>query len=166
MPLSSSHWYFLFLFLHTFYCFGKSALTAQISSLSLISPSVSMLEDTKMAGDIKPLIAEKFMKAALEYMAPYKGKHIYNMFTRDFKEKTGEVDAGYGRWLRNLINYHVQECGIKEAPKILDFGCGMGELTVRMKSLGFNAVGLDANEKHLNLGKILAQENGFSEKIS
>lgn len=49
--------------------------------------------------------------------------------------------------------------------RILDFGCGSGELTVRMGCLGYEVYGLDVHEDHLALAKILAVENGLSEDI-
>lgn len=112
--------------------------------------------------DIYPLKADNFIKSALEYMEPYKGAYIYNVFARDFREKTDQVDAGYGRWLYNLLSYLIKQYSLSEKPRILDFGCGTGELTVRMASLGFDTTGIDTNEEHLKLAMALAKENNLS----
>jgi len=111
----------------------------------------------------RPVKAEKFLKQAREYINSYKGTYIYNVLIRDYLEKTEQVDAGYGRWLQDLIVYLASHYDIKTQPLILDFGCGTGELTVLMNKLGFQAIGLDKHRKHLELAKILAKENNLPE---
>lgn len=118
-----------------------------------------------MNRNIQPLKAERFMKVALEYIKPYKDVYIYNLIIRDYLEKTEQVDAGYGRWLQHLVTYLVRHYNLKAQPHILDFGCGTGELTVRMNTLGFQAIGIDNHEKHLELARILAKENNLPETI-
>lgn len=113
---------------------------------------------------IQPLKAERFLKSALEYMEPLKGTHIYDSIVRDYYEKTDIVDAGYGRWLERMLSYLVQRYNLK-GKQILDFGCGTGELTVRMNLLGYQCFGIDIHKKHLELAKILAKENGLPEDI-
>jgi len=108
---------------------------------------------------IEPLKAEKFLQSALEYIEPLKGTHIYNCVSRDYMEKTGISEAGYGMWLENLFAHLAQKYKLP-GRRVLDFGCGTGELTVRMRTLGYEAYGFDLHEKHLNLARILAAENG------
>lgn len=107
---------------------------------------------------------EKFLQAALEYMEPYKGTYIYDAIVRDFREKTEQVDAGYGRWLQRMLTF-IEERYNLIGKQILDFGCGTGELTVRMRSFGYDVYGLDVHRRHLELAKILAEENGFSKEM-
>ena len=117
-----------------------------------------------MTYDIQPLRTERFLKVALEYMEPLRGTHIYDAIVRDYKEKTDQIDAGYGRWLKQMLRFVTQNYSLKDT-QILDLGCGTGELTVRMRCLGYEAYGLDVHEKHLELAKILAAENGLNKEI-
>ena len=114
--------------------------------------------------NIQPLRAERFLKATLKYIEPFKGNYIYNNIARDYMEKTDQVEAGYGYWLQHLLEYLSRNYRL-EGRNILDFGCGTGELTVRMNTLGFQVTGLDTHEKHLKLARILAKENQFPETI-
>jgi 2-polyprenyl-3-methyl-5-hydroxy-6-metoxy-1,4-benzoquinol methylase len=111
--------------------------------------------------EIRPLRAERFMKAAIGHMSPYKGTYIYDCFLRDFREKTDQAGAGYGRWLEGLIRYLIATYDLRKEAAILDFGCGMGELSVRMASLGYRVTGLDRDPDYLALARILAEENGL-----
>ncbi|MEW6675151.1 MAG: methyltransferase domain-containing protein [Nitrospirota bacterium] len=117
-----------------------------------------------MSQSIQPLKAERFLKAALEYMEPLKGTYIYNAIVRDYMEKTDHADGGYGHWLEYVLSFITQRYNLK-GKRILDFGCGTGELTVRMRCLGYQSYGLDVHEKHLELAKILAKENGIPDDI-
>ena len=118
-----------------------------------------------MGHTIEPLRAERFMKAALEYLEEFKGTRIYEAAMRGYMEKTEQIDAGYGRWLQHLLTYLVRHFNLGEHPRILDLGCGTGELVVRMNLLGFRATGMDLHEKHLELAQILAEENGLSSTL-
>ncbi|MFZ6017742.1 MAG: methyltransferase domain-containing protein [Nitrospirota bacterium] len=69
-----------------------------------------------------------------------------------------------GHWLEYVLSFITQRYNLK-GKRILDFGCGTGELTVRMHCLGYQAYGLDVHEKHLELAKILAKENGIPDDI-
>ncbi|MBV1735320.1 MAG: class I SAM-dependent methyltransferase [Candidatus Desulforudis sp.] len=117
-----------------------------------------------MTHSIQPLRAERFLLCALEYMEPFRGTYIYNAIVRDYREKTDQEDAGYGQWLKQLLEFLQINYNLKGS-RILDLGCGTGELTVRMRCLGYGAYGLDVHEKHLRLAKILAMENGSSEEM-
>lgn len=113
---------------------------------------------------LKPLKVEKFMEAALKNMKPYKGSYIYNAMIRDYLEKTGQTDVGYAKWIQTLLSYLILHYGVKDK-RILDFGCGSGELTVYMRRLGYDVHGLDSHERHLKLAKILAEENSLDKNI-
>jgi len=110
-----------------------------------------------------PLRADRFLEAARKRLEPLRGTYIYEPIARDLLTKTEQVDAGYGRWLSALLPYLAKECGITGRPRVLDFGCGSGELTVLMNTLGFEAFGLDLHEENLALARILASENGVPE---
>jgi len=106
----------------------------------------------------EPLKAEKFLRAAIEYIEPMRGTHIHQAICRDYMEKTGRTDSSYGSWLSNVLPYLSSRYRLL-GKRVLDFGCGTGELTVRMRTLGYEAYGLDLHEKHLSLAGILAAEN-------
>ena len=110
-----------------------------------------------------PLEAKRFLEAVRTRLEPLRGTRVYEPIQRDILAKTEQVDAGYARWLGQLLPYLVSECGVRGTPKILDFGCGLGELTVLMNTLGYETVGIDLHEEHLELARLLARENGIPE---
>lgn len=110
-----------------------------------------------------PLRATAFLAAARARLEPLRGACIYEPIARDLLAKTEQVDAGYGRWLGALLPYLASACGISKKPRVLDFGCGSGELTVLMNTLGYEVVGIDLHEEHLALARLLASENGVPE---
>ena len=48
---------------------------------------------------------------------------------------------------------------------ILDIGCGGGLISVPMKKLGANVVGIDASSKNINVAKIYSKKKKFKNKI-
>lgn len=96
----------------------------------------------------------------MRMLEPLRGAFIYAPIARDYRLKTEQEDGGYGRWLAGLFAYLKQRTGTSD-PRVLDFGCGTGELSVLMRSLGLNVTGIDVHEKHLELARLLAEENGF-----
>jgi ubiquinone/menaquinone biosynthesis C-methylase UbiE len=117
-----------------------------------------------MSEDIKPLEARQFKEAILDYLSPAKHMKLYDFWVRDHLEKLELIGTGYGRWLQHLLPYLVNRYGL-QGKRVLDLGCGTGELVVRMNLLGFETVGIDVNEKTLDLARILAVENGLPETI-
>lgn len=112
-----------------------------------------------------PLKAEQFLNAVRARLAPAKGTYIYDACIRDYLEKTSSNDSsGYVRWFKHLLPYLSQQHNASNN-KLLDIGCGTGELTVLMKLIGFDAIGLDVHEKDIQLAKLLAKENGLSEQM-
>lgn len=117
-----------------------------------------------MSEIVKPLEARLFMKEILNYLSPAKKMRLYNGWVRDHMEKLDLIDAGYGHWLQHLLPYLADHYALP-GKRVLDLGCGTGELTVRMNLLGFETVGIDTNRKTVALAKILATENGLPEAI-
>jgi ubiquinone/menaquinone biosynthesis C-methylase UbiE len=113
---------------------------------------------------IRPLEANLFIKEILDYLSPARRMKLYDIWVRDHMEKLELIDAGYGAWLQRLLPYLINRYGLR-GRKVLDLGCGTGELAVRMNLLGFETVGIDSNEKTVALAKILAVENGLPESI-
>lgn len=113
---------------------------------------------------VAPLRAERFLREATRHLSQWEGTYIHDAILRDYHEKTGQVDGGYGRWLDALID-HLQARYDLHGTRILDFGSGTGELVVRMNVLGHRATGIDLHVPHLRLARILAEENGLDPSI-
>jgi SAM-dependent methyltransferase len=108
-----------------------------------------------------PIHAERFLGAAIQNLEPLQGTYVHGQIMRDLREKTGQEDSGYARWLAALLPWLCRRCGLSRPARILDFGCGSGELAVLMTSLGYEATGVDVHAVHLRLARILAEENGI-----
>lgn len=113
-----------------------------------------------MSGSVPPLRADRFLAEAEAFMAPFEGSYIHDASLRDFREKVGLEEAGYGPWLDGLTRHIDAEHGISPR-RILDFGSGTGELAVRMATLGWDVTGVDLHPGHLRLARTLAEENGL-----
>jgi len=109
-----------------------------------------------------PIRAERFLAAAIQNLEPLRGTFVHAQVIRDLREKTEQVDSGYGRWLAALLPWLGGRCGLDRPARVLDFGCGSGELGVLMHSLGYDVSGVDVHAAHLQLARILAEENGLS----
>ena len=110
---------------------------------------------------IYPPKSEKFLESVFKYLEKFKGHRLYDFILDDYFAKVEQKDAGYGRWLSHLVPYLCHQYNLGEDPKILDFGCGTGAMTVLINSLGFHAVGIDIHQEHLNLANVLAEENNL-----
>jgi SAM-dependent methyltransferase len=107
------------------------------------------------------LQAGRFLAAAAAQLDPIRAAWIYHNAMRDHRAKVGLEEAGYAEWLAGLIPWIAREHDLRARPRILDFGCGTGELAVLMAALGFPTTGLDLHAEHLALAQILAEENGM-----
>ena len=105
------------------------------------------------------LKAERFLASAHQQLEPLRGTYIREPIWRDHLAKTEHVDAGYGRWLAALLPHLAARAGVSRSPRVLDFGCGTGELTVLMNHLGYETYGIDVHHEHLELARVLAEEN-------
>ncbi len=109
-----------------------------------------------------PINAERFLSELKASLEPAKGTYIYDACIRDSLEKTSPEDSsGYVEWLRQLLTMLARKDNLA-GRKTLDVGCGTGALTVLMKLLGFDAMGIDVHRQHVELAKILADENSLS----
>lgn len=89
------------------------------------------------------------------------GTYIYDAVVRDLNDKTSSADpCGYRAWLGGLLPYLINHFHL-HGKRVLDVGCGAGELTTMMNMLGYDAVGLDVHERALSLARTLARENGI-----
>ena len=108
------------------------------------------------------LKAEAFLAAARAHIEPLRGRFIHEAIERDYLAKTGQTR----HQLRGLASRDRalarSRAGAGATPRILDLGCGTGELAVLMNHLGFDARGIDVHEDHLALARILATENGVA----
>ncbi|GMR13236.1 MAG: hypothetical protein BMS9Abin29_1441 [Gemmatimonadota bacterium] len=105
------------------------------------------------------LRASRFVEAAEEDLSPLAGTHIFEAARRDRLAKLGIADQTYVDWLRRLLPHMLEAYAAEPSPRILDFGCGTGELTVLMNALGYRAYGIDVHRRHLALAQLLAEEN-------
>lgn len=106
----------------------------------------------------RPLRADRFLVEAGSLMEPYRGSFVYEAAMRAFREKVGAEEGGYGPWLEGLTRHIDETYGIAGG-RILDFGCGTGELAVRLRTLGWETAGVDLHAEHLRLARLLAEEN-------
>lgn len=106
------------------------------------------------------LRCDRFLAGAEALMAPFEGTYIHQAALRDFREKLGIEEGGYGPWLDGLTRHVDETFGIRPR-RILDFGSGTGELAVRMATLGWDVTGVDLHADHLRLARTLAEENGL-----
>src|SRR5688500_10906547 len=105
--------------------------------------------------------AALFRKEVLGSLEAARGTYIYDAARRDLDEKTAADDpCGYRRWLAGLAGHVKRTLGV-DTLRVLDVGCGNGELTVLLNLLGIDALGLDVDERSLRLARILACENGI-----
>ncbi|MBW7649904.1 class I SAM-dependent methyltransferase [Anoxybacillus sp. ST4] len=66
-------------------------------------------------------------------------------------------DAPYDAWCalveRTVASYHVGK-------RLLDLGCGTGELAIRLANKGFDVTGVDLSEQMLAIAQMKAEERG------
>lgn len=66
-------------------------------------------------------------------------------------------DAPYDAWCalveRTVASYH-------NGKRLLDLGCGTGELAIRLAEKGFDATGVDLSEQMLTIAQMKAEERG------
>lgn len=114
------------------------------------------------SAEVASLQAEKFLNSLTVALETARGTYGYDACLRDAREKTSPQDSsGYVSWLRRLLTVLSGQPNVS-GKRLLDVGCGSGALTVLMKLMGYDAVGLDVDEAQINLARTLADENGCS----
>jgi ubiquinone/menaquinone biosynthesis C-methylase UbiE len=109
----------------------------------------------------EPLRSARFRAEVLAALEPARGTYIYEACLRDLDEKTSPEDpCGYRAWLSGVVDHCVKRREARTV-RILDLGCGNGEFTVMLRLLGYDATGLDVNDRSLRLARLLASENGL-----
>ena len=110
-----------------------------------------------------PVVLEtgRFLEAVHKSLAPLVGTHIHDSALRDHRRKCGLDSQEYVDWLRVLFRWLEEDTGLRAPMRVLDVGCGTGELTVLINKLGHEAWGVDLHQEHLELARILAEENGL-----
>jgi 2-polyprenyl-3-methyl-5-hydroxy-6-metoxy-1,4-benzoquinol methylase len=112
-----------------------------------------------------PIRAAQFLEALRTKLRPARGTFIHDACIRDALEKTNAQDSsGYVRWLRRLFDLLIEQENCS-GRRTLDFGCGTGELTVLMKLVGFDSIGIDDHLENIKLARSLAGENGLAEDM-
>src|SRR5258708_27162148 len=102
---------------------------------------------------------ERFRRSVLTSLEPAKGTYIYDACVRDLAEKLDPRDpCGYRPWLRGALEY-LRATYSLQSLRVLDLGCGKGELTVMLNLMGYDATGIDVSEGALRFARILAEEN-------
>jgi SAM-dependent methyltransferase len=115
--------------------------------------------------NLNPIRADRFLEAVRTTLAPAKGTYIYDACISNYLEKLSPEDSsGYVRWLSRLLPYLSERFELS-GRRTLDLGCGTGELTVLMKLLGFDAIGMDVHEHDVLLARLLAEENNLSREM-
>lgn len=108
-----------------------------------------------------PIRAAQFLEELRTKLRPVQGTFIHDACIRASLEKTNPHDSsGYVRWLQRLFDFLIEHKNVS-GRRTLDFGCGTGELTVLMKLLGFESIGLDVHLEDIQLAQSLAGENGL-----
>lgn len=81
-----------------------------------------------------------------------------------FLERCGGVEFfqkyGYSV-LKPAIQFAVQQAELKPADRILDIGCGRGELVAHLDEKGFDATGIDYSEAAVSCAKALYPKGKF-----
>ncbi len=109
------------------------------------------------------LAHETFLPAADAALQAAKGTWVYEAARAGRLSKLGVTDQDYVEWMRGLLSYLKSRLGLSRPLRVLDLGCGTGELTVLMRRLGADAMGADVHDEHLELARMLARDNGLPE---
>ena len=97
-------------------------------------------------------------------------REYYNAFAEGFNPD-GEVDLEPILSLeRKEYNpywyaYHFARDRFFSGAKLLDFGCGVGENSIRFVHIGYVVYGFDIADKNIELAKILAKKHSFTDKM-
>jgi SAM-dependent methyltransferase len=110
---------------------------------------------------VEPLHSSKFEVALRQRFRHALGSDLYEFWVSDHLQKVDRLNAGYGQWILRATDYLAEAYNLG-GRNILDIGCGMGELVVRLRVHGWDVFGVDLDNEVLCIGSILALENGYS----
>jgi ubiquinone/menaquinone biosynthesis C-methylase UbiE len=68
-------------------------------------------------------------------------------------------DAPYEAW-RDFVKEKMKQYGRASSTRLLDVGCGTGELSIRLAQDGFQVTGIDLSEDMLAVAQAKAEESG------
>lgn len=135
---------------------------------SLPLPPPAEEHDPRAADDearFAPLAgADRFLREAAELWAPFEGTYVFDSMMDGYRAKLGQDGSAYARWLHRMLAGLTARHELR-GKRVLDFGCGCGELAVTMRRLGYDVSGVDANERQLRLARFLARENGMGSEM-
>lgn len=66
---------------------------------------------------------------------------------------SAEYQSGHGRVIPDRIRIALREAGVRNGMRVLDLGCGAGELLVHLKRSGARTVGLDYSSAALRVAR-------------
>lgn len=102
--------------------------------------------------------SKQFEKQLKQYFSTYTNQKLVECWYHDKLHQLGKKDDIYQQWLFQIDSFLKKKLGIKSA-SILDVGCGFGILTVQLGLLNNRVIGIDLDEKYLQLAYILKKEN-------
>ncbi|MGM7702073.1 class I SAM-dependent DNA methyltransferase [Pseudalkalibacillus sp. Hm43] len=70
-------------------------------------------------------------------------------------------DAPYDMWM-HFFNQAVERFGTEDTNRVLDIGCGTGEISTRLKTEGFEVHGVDLSEEMLMVAQEKSEKQGLS----
>ncbi|MCD6379850.1 class I SAM-dependent methyltransferase [bacterium] len=108
--------------------------------------------------------SKRFLQVIDEHFSKKEGTYLHDVCIDDHRVKVSSSSLAYAPWLEKMLGFLTGKYSL-EGKNVLDVGCGTGELTVWMKLLGYNAKGVDVNNETLNMGRVLAKENGLNEEL-
>ena len=110
---------------------------------------------------VGPLRSSQFEVALRQRFKHAGDGALYEFWVDDHLQKVDRHNVGYGRWISRAMDYLARAYDL-HGRRVLDVGCGMGELVVRLRVHGWDALGVDLDNEALCIGSILASENGYS----
>jgi len=90
-------------------------------------------------------------------------KRFYNSDARHYHEMHYVVKTEYTplKQRQAYIEQMIRSLGLPRGSKILDVGCGPGQLLLNLLREGYDAVGVDISEGMINEARTLVRANGF-----
>ena len=102
----------------------------------------------------------------------YKKKNLYDRFTKTLPFQDGKAykhrqrifkrhDQDFRKFpLGTLVRQYLQP------GKILDIGCGTGQVTLELLRTGYEVIAIDVSQERVNLTNLLAKQHGYQDNIA